>query len=318
MSSKINPFTNVIQNCMAVKPTDSVLIVTDPTRNLLACEFLKAAKEITKKAELISFDSMIENAQEPPKEIGDLLHTSDVCLLITTYSLSHTQARKNACKAGARIASMPGITKDMILRTLSEDYSEIAKTSQKLKKVLETGKKVTITSPGGTNLTLTITNRPVIADTGFFTKPGDFGNLPAGETFLAPIEEKTNGTIIFDGSFAGITLDKPIKIEVKNGLAIKISGGKAAKTLKKLIDRVRPCHKAKIIGELGLGTNKTCKLCPQILEAEKVYGTAHLALGNNFGFGGSNQVSFHSDGIILNPTVTVDKKIIIKNNKILI
>lgn len=312
----LSPFQNAIKNCMVVKPNESVLIVTDPTRTDLAGKFLKAAKKITKSAKLTSFNSMTGNAQEPPKEIANLMRASDVCLLITSFSLSHTKARKNACKAGARIASMPGITEDMVIRTLSTDYSSVAKVSLKLKDVLSTGKKVTITSPGGTNISLDISNRPVIADTGFCVKPGDFGNLPAGETFLAPIENKTNGTVVFDGAFANMILDEPIKLEVKNGAAIKISGGKASTKLKTIANQVGP--KARIIGELGIGTNPSCKLSPKILEAEKVYGTAHLALGNNFGFGGTNQVSFHSDGIILNPTATVDGKIIVSNNQILV
>lgn len=304
----ITSHQNILKNLLAVRPNESALIVTDPAKTRLAGEFLDEAKKITKKAKLISFDNMTENAQEPPKDIAQKMLKADVCLLITTFSLSHTQARKNACKAAARIASMPGITKDIVTRTLSSDYSKIAKTSQKMANILTKGKKVTITSPAGTNLSLDISNRKAIADTGLITKPGDFGNLPAGEAFVAPIENKTNGIVLFDGAFAGITLDQPIKLEIKSGMALKITGGSAAKKLNQLINQVGP--KAKVIGELGIGTNPACKLSPNILEAEKVYGTCHLALGNNIGFGGTNNVPFHSDGIILNPTITIDSKTI--------
>ena len=316
MKKTLSAFQNVMNQCMALKPNESILIITDPDQKSLAEKFLKAAKEITNNAKLISFDTMTENAQEPPTKIAKKMAASDVALLVTTFSLSHTQARKKANLAGCRIASMPGITQDMVTRTLAGNYSKIAKISQKLAKILTTGNKVTITSPGGTNLNLDITNRPAIADTGLFTKPGDFGNLPAGEAFVAPVEEKTNGTIVFDGAFADIVLDKPIKSLVKNGVAYSITGGKAAKTLNKLFQKVSP--KAKIIAELGIGTNPNCKLSPEVLEAEKVYGTCHIALGNNQGFGGKISIPFHSDGIILNPSLLVDNKPILKNNQILI
>ena len=53
-------------------------------------------------------------------------------------------------------------------------------------------------------------------------------------------------------------------------------------------------EKAKIVCEFGIGTNKTTKLIPEVLEAEKVYGTGHLAFGNNATFGGKKfgSVSF--------------------------
>lgn len=308
---------NVYQTCFNLQPTESVLIVTDPSRSVLAGKFIDVVKKLTPKTELVSFDSMTENAQEPPENIALKMAKVDAVLLITTYSLSHTKARKTACKNGARIASMPGITEDIVIRTLSGDYSTIAKTSQAIAKSLQTTQKISITSPKGTNLNLAFSSkRPAIADTGLITKPGDFGNLPAGEAFIAPLEEKTNGVIVFDGAFANIDLDKPIKVVVKNGIDTSITGGKAAKILKSLLKKVGP--KAKVVAELGIGTNPYCQLSPNTLEAEKVYGTCHLALGNNIGFGGKNNVPFHSDGIILNPTIAVDGKIIVSNNQILI
>ena len=37
---------------------------------------------------------MTENAQEPPEKIAQKMKLADTSLLVTTYSLSHTQARK--------------------------------------------------------------------------------------------------------------------------------------------------------------------------------------------------------------------------------
>ena len=99
-----------MKQCMGIKPGESVLIVTDPARSNLAGIFAAAAKAITKKVELVSFNTMTGNAQEPPPLVAQKMKTADVALLVTTYSLSHTKARKNASQNGCRIASMPGIT----------------------------------------------------------------------------------------------------------------------------------------------------------------------------------------------------------------
>jgi leucyl aminopeptidase (aminopeptidase T) len=308
---------NVLKNNLKLKPKESVLIVTDPGKEKIeAAIFFEAAKKFTKKVELISFSGMTENAQEPPKKVAEKMKQTDTCLLVTTYSLSHTQARKHANKVGTRIISLPGITQEMILRTLSIDYSSLGKLCHKLEKIITKGNNVIITSPGGTNLNLSIKNRVALSDTGDFSKAGSMGNLPAGETFIAPIENKTNGVVVFDGAFADIELDEPITVKIKSGKAVKISGGKAAKELENLIKLAG--EKAKIVCEFGIGTNKTTKLIPEVLEAEKVYGTCHLALGNNATFGGKNSVQFHSDGIIKKPTIMIDNKTIMKLGKFLL
>ncbi|MBU1323577.1 aminopeptidase [Patescibacteria group bacterium] len=301
---------------MGVKPGESVLIVTDPARSDLAGIFTTAAKEITTKIEVVSFSSMTENAQEPPLEIAEKMKAADVTLLVTTYSLSHTRARENASKKGCRIASMPSITRDMITRTLSADYTKIAQLSTKLAQILTGADIARLTSPAGTNMRFDLTNRKGFADTGIYTKKGDWGNLPAGEACIGPIEGQTQGVLVINGAIAGIKLDQPIKVAIKNGLATKITGGKAAKNLIKTLDQIGT--KARNIAELGIGTNPLAKLSSDILEAEKVFGTCHVALGSNISYGGQVDVPFHSDGIVLNSTLQIDAKIIIKAGKFLL
>lgn len=308
---------NVFKNNLKLKPSESILIVTDSGKEKIeAAIFFESAKKITQKVKLISFSGMTENAQEPPKAVAREMKQANTSLLVTTYSLSHTQARKKACQAGTRIISLPGATQEMILRTLSVNYSLLSKLCYKLEKLMSQGAKITVTAPGGTNLRLSIKNRAALSDAGNFSQPGSMGNLPAGETFIAPVENKTNGVVVFDGAFADIELDKPIVINIKSGKAVGITGGKAAKELKSLMKKAG--EKAKIVCEFGIGTNKTTKLIPEVLEAEKVYGTCHLAFGNNATFGGKNSVQFHSDGIIKKPTIIIDGKIILKAGKFLV
>lgn len=316
ITQELTATRNVMKQCLAVKPNESVLIVTDPTRSNLVGIFQEAAREITNKVEVVSVKGMTENAQEPPEKIAQKMLEADVALLVTTYSLSHTKARKKACAAGCRIASMPGITLDMIRRTLLADYSQIAKLSDKLARILTNGQTAKLTSPAGTNLQLTLETRLGESDNGLYTQTGSFGNLPAGEACIGPLEGKTNGSLVIDGAIADIELDHPIKIIVKDGLAAEISGGQAAAILTKILNQIGP--KARNIAELGIGTNPLAKLSPNVLEAEKVYGTCHIALGSNISYGGSVDVPFHSDGIILNPTLQIDGKIVIRSGKILV
>jgi len=242
----------------------------------------------------------------------------DIVLIPTAKSLTHTNARRAASAKGVRIATFPGITKDVLIRGMSADYKAIAERSVKVKKILDRGKKVKVTSPAGTNISFDISSRKAIAGKGIFHKKGQSGNLPAGETFIAPVEGTANGVFVVDGSMAGLGLIKKanLKIEVENGFAVKITGGTNARKLNSMLDKVG--KKARNIAEFGIGTNDSVKLSGVLLEDAKVMGTVHIALGNNISMGGTVNVPIHLDGVIKKPTVYVDGKLLMNKGRLII
>jgi leucyl aminopeptidase (aminopeptidase T) len=240
-----------------------------------------------------------------------------VVLAPTFYSLSHTRARHEACKKGARIASMPGVTKNTILRTLSIDYTQVAALSKKIAGLLTISQKAVLTSPAGTNIVFDLQGRDAIADTGLLTNSGDFGNLPAGEAFVAPLEGKTRGILVFEKVYGDKPLSQPLAFEVRKGLITKACYKRnTAKEIEAVLNKIGP--KARNIAELGVGTNQMASLKGGMLELEKIYGTCHVALGNNAFFGGEVDVPYHVDGLIINPTLKLDGQTILKNGKFVI
>lgn len=301
----------VYTTCLGIKTNENVVVVFDAPNTEIAELFFAIGESFTKNIQILELTGMTENGQEPPADIEKAMMESDIALLITTYSLSHTKSRLKATEKGTRIISMPGITKDILLRSVDVDYVKQRMLSESLAARLTAGSTVTITSPAGTNLTVSIESRVGEADSGICDQPHDFINLPAGEAFIAPIETKANGTLVFDGAIASIDLDKPITLTLENGVITRVAGGKAAKLFEKRMDAIGP--KARIICELGIGTNTNAIVTPEILEAEKVYGTAHIAFGRNNTFGGVNDVAFHTDGLILKPTLAIDNTMIMKD-----
>lgn len=301
----------IFETCLGIKPNERVLIVTDKYKTVEADIVRDAAVQYSKDVKQLMLTGMTENAQEPPGDITAAICDTDIAIFVTRYSLSHTKARLAASGAGTRTISMPGITRDMMLRSLVVDYDTLARESEILANILTKGSSVRLTSKEGTDLTLSIQNRSGEPDTGLVRFPGDFVNLPAGEAFIAPVEDETNGTIAFDGAVANIELDKPIVIQVKNGRITNISGGKAAKQFEKNVIAAGP--NARVACELGIGTNPKAILSPEILEAEKVRGTCHIAFGKNDTFGGVNDAPFHADGLIKGPTLRIDDIIILDN-----
>lgn len=307
----------VLKKCLNLRKNESILIITDSKLYNLAVEFLYQAAKTTNKVKLATIPIPKVNGTEPPKGIAKEMLKYDVEILITTKSLSHTNARIKASKKGARIVTMPGITKQILERTIDIDYNKLQKLHKKLADIMDKGKKAAITTKSGTKLSFSIKGRKAYGrDTGLFTKKGSFGNLPTGEIFIAPVERTANGAYIVDASFAGIgKLRTPLKFNVKNGYVKKIEG-KDAKKLQNLLNPLG--KKAGNIAEFGIGTNNKAKITGNILEDEKAIGTCHIALGNNIGFGGKTNVQLHLDGIIKKPTIFIDNKKIMDNGKFLI
>jgi leucyl aminopeptidase (aminopeptidase T) len=305
-----------LRTCMGLKKDESLLVVYDARQDKIAKSIFNAGCEIGSKADLLKIKELKVNGEEPCSDTASKMLEYDVIMLVTSKSLSHTKARREACSKGARIASMPGITDDMFVRTMAADYFKIKNVSDKIKDVLSKAKTIRILTSKGTDLTMEISGRRVMSDSGIYHSKGDFGNLPAGETCLAPVEGSTKGVLAVDASFLE-KVDKPIFIKIREGYAVSIDGGETAQKLSKILANVHDKN-AYAVAELGIGTNDAARISGRVLEDEKVLGTAHIAFGNNKSYGGYIDVPIHLDGVFHRPDIIADGKKIIKNGKLLI
>jgi len=307
-----------IKVCMGTKEEEKVLVITDEVKREIGYSIYENAVRLGLKSLLAEMKSGRTNGEEPPSEVAELMKKFDVVFCPTSKSLTHTNARREASAVGTRIATFPGITKEVMIRGMNADYNKIAKLTLKLKEILEQGHFIRVTAPAGTDISFEITGRSAFASKGLFHNKSEWGNLPTGEAFLAPIEGTSNGIFTVDGSMAGLGLIKStnIKIEVQNGYASNITGGILAKKLNAMLDKEG--KEARNIAEFGIGTNDSAKLSGVPLEDEKVLGTVHIALGNNVSMGGNVNVPIHLDGVIKKPTVFLDDKMIMKSGKLLI
>ena len=308
-----------VKDCLKVQKDESFLVVTDTELKTIGQALFEAGRSIGAESVFMEIMPLSRNGEEPPKMVSQAMAASEAVIIPTSKSLTHTTARREACSAGARVATMPGITKDTMVRCLNADYYAIAERTKRITKLLTEAKSAHITTESGTDIIIPIEGINGIASTGLIHDRGGFGNLPSGEAYLMPVENSSNGVFIVDGSMAGIgdlTGKTPITITVKDGLAVEITGGPEADLLKEKLEAVGP--KAFNTAELGIGTNDTAIITGNILEDEKVMGTIHIALGNNMSMGGTVNVPIHLDGIVKDPTVTFDGKIIMEKGKLLI
>lgn len=300
----------ICKKCMNIKKDEKVLVVTDSEMQEIGISLFNAASELSSDVDMIEKEVGEMHGEEPSKIIASKMKESDVVLIATTYSLSHTAARREACLAGTRIASMPTITKDIMERCIDIDYDKLQEVHDKLREKLMGSSEVRIETDKGTSVTLSVVNtRGKVA--GLYHSKGDFGNLPTGEVDSGVRD--VNGVIVIDASMSGLgKLESPLKLVVKDNYVVSVEGDNAEEFVS-ILDKAG--NEAYRMAELGIGTNPNAIVTGNVLEDEKVLGTVHLAVGNDITYGGSNNVSLHLDGVMYAATVYIDGKKIINQGK---
>jgi len=296
----------VLRDCMGIRHDEIVLVLTDEPCYKIGHALYEVGKGFCKEIFFLEMVPRKINGEEPPSEIVELMKSVDAIVAPLSKSITHTDARRNACKAGTRVGTMPGITEEIMIRTMRADYNRISRLTDTISEILSKAEMAHLTTALGSDLKIPIKGIKAISSSGLVRSAGMFGNLPSGESYLMPEEGKAQGVYYVDGSLAGVGLinDGPVKIIVENGTAVKIEGGKDAERFRKMVDEVG--DSARNLAELGVGTNYMAQINGTVLEDEKVLGTIHLALGNNVSMGGTVNIGFHVDGIITRPTLRID------------
>ena len=308
--------TTAVRDCLGVKRHEAVLVVTDDELKCLGTVFYEVARGYAGEALLACMPPRQNHGQEPPPAVARAMLEADAIFLVTSKSLSHTQARRRASARGARIASMPGATEDMVVRTLNADYGRIKRLGEAVVRKVSGAREVRITTGLGTDLTLSLRGRQSHPDTGVIHQPGGFTNLPAGEVFTAPLEGTAEGRLVIDGAIADIwPITRPIEVAIAAGYAVGMGPGKEARRLWGIL--ARHGRQAFNVAEFGIGTNYKARLTGNILEDEKVLGTVHIAFGDNSTIGGRVRVPSHQDGIVTRPSVWIDGKQLMREGRLL-
>ncbi|MFJ7920254.1 aminopeptidase [Lysinibacillus fusiformis] len=292
----------VLKDHLNVQSSETLLILTDVQKQDLATIFYEAGLTITGNTMLMVMPLLEKSGQEPIQAVSSLMANADVSLCLTSHSLTHTAARKNACEKGGRVATMPGITLEMLEQgALHADAQEIEEMVEKYVQLLDKAAGIRIVKDGH-ELTFSVENRLGIRSTGVIRQAGEHGNIPSGESYIAPIETSANGEILVDGSIANIgVLKEPLLLKISNGRLVEAIGPDGPRLLELLGE-----ENGRIIAEFGIGANKSAMLCGNVLEDEKVYGTIHIAFGSNVPFGGANAADVHIDCVVKNPVVYFD------------
>lgn len=243
------------------------------------------------------------NEVERSREVVLARHrdVADVVVALANNSTSHTRFRFLVNAAGGRFASLPHFDPEMFFTSMRVDWHTLAERTKRLASAVNEAVEILVETPNGTRMRFGKAGRQAKGDDGLLTAPGSFGNLPAGEVYLAPLEGTSEGVMVLE---YGPTrkLASPLELVVQNGMVTDIRGDEPHRDW--LESRFNESEKNRNIAELGIGTNDRATRPDNILEAEKILGTIHIALGDNSGFGGAVQTPFHEDYVFYRPSLT--------------
>ncbi len=228
-----------------------------------------------------------------------------VVIALSNYSTSHTRFRDILTSvAGARYASMPLFEEDMLFGSMEADWDKVAARSRRIADAIDGADSVRVTTPAGTDITFGISGRRPMIDTGILHEPGSFSNLPAGEVYLAPVEGTGEGSLTLLWA-PNRKLETPVTVKVHDGMAADVEGDEPfAREFREALDRASGNRN---LAELGIGTNDRATKPDNVLESEKIFGTIHLAFGDNSSFGGTVSAPFHQDFVFFSPTLRVSR-----------
>jgi len=306
----------VVRQCMGVNPGEEVLVVCSPVTEEIGALMRIEAQGDGADATLAVMSERDSAAAEPPRAVAAAMAAADVVLSPTIQSISHTAARKEASEAGVRVGSLPGVTEEMLIRLMNSDLEEVRRRGWAIVSALNGGAEVRITCRHGSDLRLGLEGRLGIVDAGELSNRGAFGNLPCGEGFIAPLEGTAEGTLVVDGSIAEVgLLDTPTSLTVRAGHITDATGSDGSALMELLTAHGEAGTN---VAELGIGTNEEAILTGNILEDEKILGTAHVAFGASAAIGGTVQVPVHLDCVLLEPTVEIDGEAIVSGGELLL
>jgi hypothetical protein len=221
-----------------------------------------------------------------------------------------------------RFGLLPGATLDILGHSVTIDYAQAVAHCDDFALALTAGKTAALTTYVFDEAGKELERHELTFDLGEFGRPavtstgivpvGTWGNLPGGETFIAPIEDTAEGTFVLNGAFKNCVVEAPkyLVLRFHGGRVTSVHGdAELAPKFESLLEYARSKRDRHFdaLAELGIGVNPgITRLTGNALFDEKCAGTAHIAIGDGTGFGGVYSSCIHEDLISWKPSLTID------------
>ena len=299
-----------------VKKGDNVLVLTDYNTVSVGKRIVSQICQFNAYPIFMILPPLKIQGEELPEVITEMGKLVNVIIAPMTTNLAHTRTRYEAKKMGVKVVPFAGASEELLTsEAFDADFYAIRPKVEELADLFTKVKVARVTSPKGTDITMSIEGRNGRALHGFAQK-GENASPPAMESSIAPVEGTAEGKIVADVSIAGLggLVKDPVVINVHEGFAKEISGGVDAKNFKELMESLKDPNVYNI-GELGVGMNPKCTPKGNMAEDEASQGVIHIALGTSV-TGGKVKAAGHYDALISKGTLEFDGVAVVKDGEL--
>jgi len=317
ISLKLKRAINVyLKEYLCLTEDESILIISDTKRQELSFNFFEMTNKITQDSFYLEIGNLYNDPLKLPNIFYEAAKAVDTILFVADMPIMGSPILRKISDLGVRVAVLPLISEDALSRCMITKADELLDIAKNFELRLQNAENIRIETKSGTNLTLPVKDREIFLNTGILKKIGETGYIPSGKIYLSPIDEMSYGTLIVDCYIQGIGLLKsPVKIEIENGMAVKIyTDSDDGRNFQKIINQYG--EDARNIAEFGLGINPKSLVSSDFYETESSFGTCFVAFGGNIALGGKVDVPARISCIIQNPSIFVDDKFLLNNGKL--
>lgn len=307
----------LVESCAGVKKGEKVAIITD-TKTLEVAEMLAAATlELGAEPVISVMIPRTRHGEEPPAHVAEMMKAADVVFMPTVWSMTHSNARREANKAGARVLSLPDYSLDVLSSSaLKVDFLKLTPIVRRMSEKLTAAASVHIKSSSGTDLVMDVSGRIATFQSGTALEPGQWSPPPCVEATVSPREGSTNGIAVIDGALIpGGAVKQPVRMKFVDGGIVSVEGGDDAAKFSEYLESFK-CPSIKQVVELGMALNPGARIGGSMLEAEGAYGTVHLGLGEGRTFGSSITAPAHLDIVMKAPDLYLDGALVLSNREL--
>jgi hypothetical protein len=206
------------------------------------------------------------------------------------------------------------------------DYQKLAANQLTFENEMR-GKKITVTTPAGTNISFEIGDRPVTKQSGDASAATAMMarnlidremELPAGAIRVAPIEETVNGQVAFPDANWGKTMVTGLILSFEKGKVTNMSAESGMEAVQQVMEQAG--ESAKSFREFALGMNPRLAI-PEENAWIPYYGygsgIVRLSLGDNTELGGNVSGGFVRWNFFTDATVVVGDDVWVENGKLI-
>jgi len=320
MSKITQTVTHILQHCGSLISDEKVVIICDPSTKNIAEIFLQQASVITKNANLHEMPLAKTHGEEPLEEITSEMLSSNLIISLCKFSLAHSQARIDSGKNGARFLSLPLYDFELLSDpSVTFDFKSQAPVVRFVTDAFTKGTVARVTTSNGTDITLSIDGRAGNYCPGFVDDTSLLGSPPDIESNVSPVEDKSEGVVVVDGSIAcpeiGL-LTSPVTLIIREGriVSFKSDNEHYVKILDEMFEGAD--SNRRVLAECGVGLNPMAKLTGTMLTDEGALGCIHFGFGSNYTVGGINKVDFHLDFVFKEASLYIDGEPVIVKGEV--